>query len=98
MQSPQVGSGCDVKTSSMVVCSAGLINSISLVGSPGDDFITISPNITLPARIFPESGNDQVHSGSGNDAIYASDGDDYVYGGRGDDVITGDTKGVNYMS
>ena len=59
---------------------------IQVLGSPGDDQITIG-NSLPPAHLFGAEGNDTLIGGSGNDMLVGGPGADTLIGGRGGDLI-----------
>ena len=65
------------------------IKSINADGQSGSDKITIASQITLPATMNGDAGNDTLIGGSGNDAIFGGDGNDSLSGGGGNDTLGG---------
>lgn len=69
--------------------------SIIAGGGGGNDIITISPNITLPARLEGGDGNDRLTALGHHHLLDGGDGNDYLFGyryniflgGAGDDRI-----------
>jgi Ca2+-binding RTX toxin-like protein len=53
----------------------------------GSDFVSVSPFITLPTRLYTGQDNDTVYGGGGNDLIVARLGDDVVFGNGGNDTL-----------
>jgi ELWxxDGT repeat protein len=63
------------------------IQNILVHAGAGDDAVTIDDNITKPATIYGEDGNDTLQGGGGDDQIDGGLGDDSMIGGDGFDVI-----------
>jgi Ca2+-binding RTX toxin-like protein len=59
---------------------------IQVLGSPGDDQITISSGLP-PAHLFGAEGNDTLFGGSGSDLIVGGPGSDIISGRQGSDLI-----------
>ncbi len=53
----------------------------------GADFVSVSPVITLPTRLYTGQDNDTILGGAGDDYIVARLGDDVVYGNGGNDTL-----------
>ena len=55
----------------------------------GNDRVSISPRVSLPATVDAGAGDDQVSGGGGNDSIIGGAGADQLFGGAGDDNLDG---------
>ncbi|MGA2258200.1 MAG: hypothetical protein ABSG53_26330, partial [Thermoguttaceae bacterium] len=60
---------------------------IEVHGWEGNDVITVSPKITLPAYLFGGTGNDILTGGGGNDVLVGGGGIDVLTGGAGRNLI-----------
>jgi Ca2+-binding RTX toxin-like protein len=58
-------------------------------GGDGNDKISVSSAITLPAILDGGAGNDTLTGGGGADTLLGGDGNDLLNGGPGNDVIDG---------
>jgi Ca2+-binding RTX toxin-like protein len=72
------------------------VQSFNVVGTSGNDSVSIASTITIPAVLSMGDGkdtatcargNDSIDSGSGNDSIDGGGGKDSINAGHGDDVI-----------
>ena len=63
------------------------VQSFNIVGTSGNDTLTIAPSIRIPAVCSMGDGNDTVASGRGNDSIDGGFGNDSIDGGGGKDSI-----------
>ena len=59
---------------------------IQVLGSPGDDQITVGSSLP-PAHIFGAEGNDTLNGGSGIDMIVGGPGNDAISGRQGNDIL-----------
>jgi Ca2+-binding RTX toxin-like protein len=57
----------------------------------GNDVITVSPNVVLPALLFGEDGDDKIYAGGGPSVLSGGAGDDYLQAGLGNDILIGGT-------
>jgi Ca2+-binding RTX toxin-like protein len=57
----------------------------------GDDQVTISGGINLPALIDGGDGNDKLNGGNGPNIILGGDGNDQINGGSARDILIGGT-------
>ena len=55
----------------------------------GDDHVTISGGISLPALIDGGEGDDHLNGGNGPNIILGGGGDDHINGGSGRDILIG---------
>jgi Ca2+-binding RTX toxin-like protein len=55
----------------------------------GDDHLTISGNVTIPAVIHGDSGNDHLNGGGGPAVLLGGAGDDMLVGGSGSGLLIG---------
>lgn len=62
---------------------------IAVFGNAGNDTITVSPLIAIPAVLYGGIGNDTLKGGSGFDALRGEAGNDKLDGGAGDDLLEG---------
>ncbi|MFO0953958.1 MAG: choice-of-anchor Q domain-containing protein, partial [Isosphaeraceae bacterium] len=65
------------------------IHRIAVYGRSGDDDITVSPQIDIPAWIYGGDGDDRLRGGAGHDVLIGGDGDDLLVGGEGRDLLIG---------
>jgi Ca2+-binding RTX toxin-like protein len=65
------------------------IRVIKIRALAGDDLITISPDLELPARIRCGRGDDEATGGSGDDRIRGGRGNDILDGAGGNDMLRG---------
>jgi hypothetical protein len=65
---------------------------ISVYGLQGNDSLTVSPDVYLPAVIDGGAGADTLRGGSGNDKFFSREGElDSIHGGLGIDQATTDS-------
>jgi len=62
---------------------------IFILGSDGDDQITIDPSVTANMVVAGGNGDDQIFGGGGNDVLIGGNGSDLIYGNGGTDIIIG---------
>ena len=60
-------------------------------GGAGDDDIQVAGNISLPAWLYGEAGNDRLKGGASNDVLLGGAGDDFLAGDSGRDLLIGGT-------
>jgi Ca2+-binding RTX toxin-like protein len=81
-----------------LLCEAPVIAGFEINGNGGDDEISLSPTVSLPAtlrggpgddRLTGGSGNDKLVGGPGNDTLGGRGGSDSLFGGSGDDKLLG---------
>ena len=69
---------------------AVIINTLTIIGSPGDDNLQPTTDSTSSAFVINAlAGNDYVVGGDFDDRINGGGGKDTIYGGNGNDRITG---------
>lgn len=82
------------------------LEGLYLIGTAGNDTITVSANVTRGVyldglagddTLTGGAGNDTIYGGDGNDTLIGGDGNDFLYGGNGNDVLFGG-KGTNRLS
>ncbi|MFN8217195.1 MAG: hypothetical protein U0R71_11445 [Solirubrobacterales bacterium] len=83
---------------SKLECEAAAIGGFEINAGPGDDRVTLSGAVTVPATIRGGAGADVLLGGAaadkllgdaGNDRLYGRGGDDWLYGGAGADQLYG---------
>ena len=62
---------------------------VYLTGTPGDDAITLAPDVARGTYLEGFGGNDTFTGGAGNDYMVGDGGDDNLYGGGGNDYLLG---------
>ena len=67
------------------------VTDIVVIACDGDDKVTISGGISLPALIDGGNGNDNLNGGNGPNIILGGAGDDQSNGGSGRDLLIGGT-------
>jgi Ca2+-binding RTX toxin-like protein len=81
-----------------LLCGAKAVTGFEVNAGGGNDAITISPKVTVPATLRGGPGNDRLRGGGGNDKLIGGSGDDkligeggedWLYGGPGDDSLYG---------
>jgi len=65
------------------------VKRIVVYGQGGDDQITISPALRLPAEIFGDDGDDILRGGGGSNRLSGGAGNDTLYGGAANDILWG---------
>ncbi len=58
-------------------------------GLSGNDRITVSPKLNIPADLYGDAGNDVLTGGAGDDRLFGNAGDDKLTGGLGNDLLVG---------
>jgi len=83
-----------------LVCEAAPIAGFEVNAGPGDDTVSLSHDVPIPATLRGGAGNDKLVGGavadkliggSGDDILIGRAGDDWLYGGSGDDKLLGGT-------
>jgi PKD repeat protein len=69
--------------------SASAVGRLVALGQAGNDWITVTPEVSVPACLYGEGGNDTLTGGSAADVLLGGDGDDLLLGGAGDDLLIG---------
>jgi len=81
-----------------LVCEAAPIAGFEVNAGPGDDTVSLSHEVPVPATLRGGSGNDKLIGGAvadkliggpGDDRLVGRAGDDWLYGGPGDDRLYG---------
>ncbi len=72
-----------------LLCEAAAIAGFEVNGAGGDDTITLSPDVPVPATLRGGPGNDHLSGGGGNDKLVGGPGNDSLNGRGGDDSIFG---------
>lgn len=81
-----------------LVCEAAPIAGFEVNAGGGDDTVTLSHEVPVPATIRGGAGNDRLVGGAladkliggnGDDTLIGRAGDDWLYGGAGDDHLVG---------
>ncbi|MBI3408200.1 MAG: right-handed parallel beta-helix repeat-containing protein [Planctomycetes bacterium] len=67
----------------------GPVSRIVVFGQAGNDDIEVAGNITVPAWLYGDAGNDHLKGGAGNDVLLGGDGCDTLIGGAGRDLLIG---------
>ena len=70
--------------------AAGSVTNIWVVAGAGHDNVAIGSNITAPATIQGDNGNDTLTGGSGNDHLLGVAGHDDLRGRDGNDQLVGE--------
>ncbi len=65
------------------------IQRFGVLGGAGNDRLIINNELTIPAEIYGNSGNDLILSGLGDDFLDGGYDDDVIYGYNGKDMIYG---------
>jgi Ca2+-binding RTX toxin-like protein len=65
------------------------LNRIVVFGNDGNDDITVASDITIPAYLYGNAGNDRLRGGSGADVVVGGAGDDLPVGHNGRDLLVG---------
>jgi Ca2+-binding RTX toxin-like protein len=69
--------------------AANSVNRIEIHAAGGDDKVTISDQIKLPAILDGGAGDDSLVAGSGSTVLVGGDGNDTLIGGPSRDVLIG---------
>ena len=77
--------------------AASDVASIEINGNAGDDSISIEPDISTPATIFGNEGDDTIIAGGGNESIDGGDGNDTLDYSRTTQSITSSGFGGNIL-
>ncbi|HEY8505105.1 MAG TPA: CAP domain-containing protein, partial [Gemmataceae bacterium] len=85
---------------------ADAVRLVSVLAGPGDDVVSVAPEVAAPVWLFGGPGDDTLTGGGGADQFYGGDGDDVLDGGPGDDTLFGgrgadvlsDLRGTNAVS
>jgi Ca2+-binding RTX toxin-like protein len=81
-----------------LLCEAAPIAGFEVNGNGGDDTITLSATVPVPAtlrggpgedRLSGGAGADKLVGGPGNDTLVGRGGDDSLFGGAGEDNLSG---------
>jgi len=84
--------------STELVCKAPLVAGFEVNAGEGDDTVSISGAIKVPATMRGGPGNDvlvggggpdKLIGGEGNDKLVGRGGDDLIFGGPGNDILLG---------
>jgi len=70
-------------------CKAPAIAAFEISTFGGDDRVTLSGDVPVPATIRGGPGNDRLLGGAGADKIAGGTGEDFLSGGKGDDWLFG---------
>ena len=65
------------------------VKSIRILGMEGNDVLTLTPNVTLPAGLFGGAGNDTLVGSDHPTTLSGDAGNDILRSGRGKDVVSG---------
>jgi hypothetical protein len=65
------------------------VTKIWVVAGDGNDTITLSNDIGLPATLQGDAGNDKLTSAGGKDWLFGNAGDDMLSAGSNDDILYG---------
>ena len=60
-------------------------------GLAGNDYIGVSSQITLPAWLYGDDGNDVLVGGGGPNILFGGAGNDTLWGGKGRNILIGGT-------
>jgi Ca2+-binding RTX toxin-like protein len=81
-----------------LVCEAAAIAGFEVNAGPGDDTVSLSHDVPIPATLRGGPGSDRLIGGavadkliggSGDDTLIGRAGDDWLYGGSGNDRLYG---------
>jgi phospholipase C len=73
------------------------ISRIEVYGMGGNNTITVTSDITIPAFLYGGSGNDVIQAGGGPSVLVGGKGDDTLLGGRGADLLIG-SEGHDHLA
>ena len=65
------------------------VDSIRVNGGDKNDRVTVDDELTFPAQLYGNGGDDTLIGGSGNDRIYGGSGNDTLDGRDGNDLLDG---------
>ena len=65
------------------------VSRIVVYGGAGNNMITVSSSIRLPAFLYGGDGNDTLFGGRGNNVLVGGAGNDRLYGGAGRNLLIG---------
>ncbi|MGA2496204.1 MAG: hypothetical protein ABSH20_00595 [Tepidisphaeraceae bacterium] len=65
------------------------VKAIQVFGMAGNDLITLTPNITLPATLYGGAGNDTLVGSNHPCTLSGDDGNDVLRPGHGGNVVSG---------
>jgi len=68
---------------------AGEVDQIVSYLCQGDDRLTIAGNVTVPAIVHGDAGNDHLHGGGGPTVLLGGSGDDTLIGQSGPNILIG---------
>jgi Ca2+-binding RTX toxin-like protein len=81
-----------------LICEAAPIAGFEVNSGAGDDTVSLSHDVPIPATLRGGAGNDKLVGGAvadkliggtGDDTLIGRAGDDWLYGGPGDDKLLG---------
>jgi hypothetical protein len=81
-----------------LLCEATAIGGFEVNAGNGNDWVSVSPRVLIPATLrggpgddslFGGSGTDKLVGGVGNDRLYGRGGNDSLFGGPGNDFLSG---------
>jgi len=65
------------------------VTKIVAYGGNGDDAILVDADVTVPAQLYGEAGDDFLRGGSGNDTLEGGSGEDFLQARLGNDLLKG---------
>jgi len=72
-----------------LLCEATAIAGFEVNAGGGNDSVTISPKIQIPATLRGGPGDDRLYGGSASDKLVGGPGEDTLIGRAGDDALYG---------
>lgn len=66
-----------------------VVNRIVIFGQAGNDDLTVSPSITIPAWLYGGDGDDRLRGGGGSSVLLGGNGADLLVGAAGRDLLIG---------